>query len=200
MANCCAKRRSRRALFLAGGLALALAACGPAPTGQAPAPQSNPASPIAKTREQLAIEVFEVGGMREQMLKAVRAAVVQSAGDSRLNPIIDEELKAAIGPVADQAAKIYAEEFNAQELTDMAAFFATPGGKAFLARQGKLQDRLQPIGQRFGQDLLLRVVQKAQNQGLLPGAASSPPAPDPAAKAAPSAPKNAPEKSPAEKK
>ena len=181
------------AKVISAAIALSLlGACVPAPPAggaQAPPPQ------IAKSREELALQAFEVGGMREQMLRAVRAAVIQSAGDPRLTTIIDEELKSASGPVADQAAKIYAEEFTAQELTDMVAFFSSPGGKAFLAKQAKLQDRLQPIGQRFGQDLLLRVVQRAQQQGLLPGGAVSPPTPTPAG-APPAKAGAAPEKAP----
>lgn len=157
---------SNRAVFgvlLSIVLTLSAAGCSAPPTNGSPPPAQ-----ITKTREALAKEAFEVGGLQQQITQSTRTALNQMAADTRFAAIVDEELAAAMGPLTESAAAVYAEAFTAQELSDIVAFFNTPSGKAYLAKQGQLVERIQPMSERFGQDLMRRIADRARMAGLGP--------------------------------
>lgn len=166
------------AITVIAALSLAVTGCSQPP--QAPGPAASPAAPVAtvtKTREELAKEAFELSGARQQMVQVMRTSFMQLVGDPRFAGIIDEEIKVGLEPVITEATKIYAEEFSAQELTDMIAFFNTPSGKTFLSKQPLIAEKIQPVGQKFGQELGERIVARAQREGLLPPAETGQPTP-----------------------
>jgi hypothetical protein len=155
--------RTWKSVAMAGlVLSFGLVACAPsAPTPAAPAP-------ITKTREELAQEAFDLSGQRQQIVQAMRAGFMQLVNDPRMAGIVDEEVKSAAEKLSGEAVRVFAEEFTAQELSDMIAFFNSPSGRSYLLKQPTIGEKLSPIGQRIGEEMGRKIVERIQAAGLSP--------------------------------
>lgn len=150
---------ARIVVFVA--LGAVMVACSPPPAGRVDASGSlDPA--LAKTREELAREAFEVGGHQKRMVQVVRQALAPLGNDQRVMAVIDEEVAAAMPKVTEGVAQIYAEQFTAQELSDIVAFFQSSGGRAFLLKQGEIARQVQPLAEDFGRSVTERVVRRVR--------------------------------------
>lgn len=146
----------KRHILLAATLALSPAAAfaqAPAPT-PAPAPEPAP-DRLAKAKEVMALIFPE--GQREAMMRSMlnsmngslRAGLSQMLQGQQLTdaqrPILQafverqqkrsqEQVIAEMPALIDAIARAYARQFSMTELTDLAAFFKTPSGKAYIAK------------------------------------------------------------------
>jgi hypothetical protein len=155
--------RTWKAVAMSGVvLSFGLVACSP-PAAAPPTP-----APITKTRGELAQEAFDLSGQRQQIVQAMRAGFMQLVNDPRMAGIVDEEIKLAADKMATEAVGVFAQEFTAQELSDMIAFFNSPSGKSYLLKQPTIGEKMGPIGQRIGEEMGRKIVERIQAAGLSP--------------------------------
>lgn len=155
-----------RVIFAVITAGVLLSAC--EPPVRAPAPGETSA-PVTKSREELAKEAFEISGQRAFFEETLRAGFVEFQRSPRLQSVFNEELKVSVDQLSQEAMKIYESEFSAQELADMIAFFNTPSGQAYLAKQAVFGERLEPVARTVSVELGRRIATRVQREGLLSG-------------------------------
>ena len=148
----------------AKGLAVGIAAL--ALAGAAPAVSAADAPDAHKLA--LARQLFAGMNMNQLM-----DSVTKSMGDSMLtqlrksNPKLSEEQARAISEAIGESARdvlpkvtermvpLYAQTFSEKELEDSVAFYASPSGKAILAKMPALMSQMGPIMQEITPELIV---------------------------------------------
>jgi uncharacterized protein len=135
--------------FLLGvGVALALA-FSPQPAGAQQPPQAAPLKPVSPSAMQAAKDLLAVKSVSQIYANAI-PNIVQRAKDTflaanlsyqkDLNEVAVVVAQTEAGKdkeIADQMAKIYANDFTEQELKDLTAFYKSPLGQKLLAQEPK---------------------------------------------------------------
>lgn len=158
----------RTALLAASVLAVlgaGMAACTPS----TPAPVAAPAKPaITKTRDELAREVVELSGVRDQIRLMFQTIFASLLSDPRVLTIANEEIDLTVEQFVKEAATMWAQEFTSEELNELVTFYRSPVGRALVSKQPIIGEKMTPIGQRLGAALDQRIGQRLQAAGLTP--------------------------------
>ena len=88
------------------------------------------------------------------------AGIELSDTEAFANILIEEFMAGYIEAVSAEMVTIYVEEFTADELAGIAAFFASPAGQARAAKTGVLARRGAEIGGAVGQQAALAVADR----------------------------------------
>lgn len=79
-----------------------------------------------------------------------------------------EELEKAYreeaGRMVDETARIYARHLSVRELTELAAFYRTPTGKAVLAKMPVIAEESMTAGAAIGADVSAKAIEKARER------------------------------------
>lgn len=143
-------------------------------------PAAKPVDPAAMTAANALVQQMDVRGQIQrsmdqniQMMKsgvALRSMLAQQPGfiqayqanKARFDPALQKAgaiqaeiatkvVRDNIGAVVNEAAKAYARNFSAAELTQIAAFYRTPAGAALLQRQPRVSGEIsQATGRIIG--------------------------------------------------
>ena len=158
----------RPVLTLAAWLAVSLMSA-------APAPAQSPET-IAAAKDLMAVmrssDNFKT--MMPSIMQALKPAIVQG------RPEVDRDFDALVAPllgamnsrldeIIDKVAGIYARNFTAAELREVAAFYRGPTGQKFVQKlPGVMQESL-VVGQQFGQqiagELQKRMIEELRKKG-----------------------------------
>ena len=72
--------------------------------------------------------------------------------------------------LTEHIARIYAEEFSAEEMRQLLAFYDTPVGRKLIARMPSIVMRSQQAGRAWGQQMARKAIerlrQKAKERGI----------------------------------
>ena len=141
----------------------------------APAPAQSPET-IAAAKDLMAVmrssDNFKT--MMPSIMQALKPAIVQG------RPEVDRDFDALVAPllgamnsrldeIIDKVAGIYARNFTAAELREVAAFYRGPTGQKFVQKlPGVMQESL-VVGQQFGQqiagELQKRMIEELRKKG-----------------------------------
>ncbi len=138
-----------------------LLTAGPAPA-QAPSPEALAAARELVTASHAADQIKRVVPLLMQQL---RPAIVQGRPEvdrayDAIAPILLESLNSRFQEFIDLIAPIYANNFTASELHDIAAFYRTPTGQKLMEKLPGVTQQSFAAGQKFGQTLALDVQQR----------------------------------------
>jgi uncharacterized protein len=134
--------------------------CGPpAPAQTTPAPTA-PADAVAAARELVATMnlAAQFRAILPNVMQALKPAIVQDRPEvardfDAVLPTILETILARTDEINDIYATIYARNFTAAELRDIAAFYRTETGQKLLAKLPTVTSEGLVAGQKFGQSL-----------------------------------------------
>ena len=141
----------------------------------APAPAQSPET-VAAAKDLMAVmrssDNFKT--MMPSIMQALKPAIVQG------RPEVDRDFDALVAPllgamnsrldeIIDKVAGIYARNFTAAELREVAAFYRGPTGQKFVQKlPGVMQESL-VVGQQFGQqiagELQQRMIEELRKKG-----------------------------------
>ena len=141
----------------------------------APAPAQSPET-VAAAKDLMAVmrssDNFKT--MMPSIMQALKPAIVQG------RPEVDRDFDALVAPllgamnsrldeIIDKVAGIYARNFTAAELREVAAFYRGPTGQKFVQKlPGVMQESL-VVGQQFGQqiagELQKRMIEELRKKG-----------------------------------
>lgn len=86
--------------------------------------------------------------------------IVLSDPDTFIDILTEEFMDGYLKAMRAEMVTVYVEEFTADELAGIAAFFASPAGQAMAARSGVLAQRGAEIGRTVGQKAALAVADR----------------------------------------
>jgi uncharacterized protein len=120
---------------------------------QSPSPDA-----IAAARELLATMRMadQYKALLPTVLQAMKPAIVQNRPQverdfDAIAPLLVEGMAARLSELIDAAAVVYARNFTADELRDVAAFYRTPTGEKFLQKLPAVTQQSMVMGQKWGQ-------------------------------------------------
>jgi hypothetical protein len=165
--NALSKEVSMRARFslmvglLVSIVFLGLLQAGPgAAQGPAQAPAEAPADAVVAAKELVTSMKLadQLKTLLPIIMQALKPAIVQNRPEverdyDALLPLMLEVTNQRIGEYIDVMATIYARNFTADELRQVAAFYQTPTGRKMLEKLPALTQESMMAGQRFGQAL-----------------------------------------------
>jgi uncharacterized protein len=79
-------------------------------------------------------------------------------------PVIIKGANSRVNEFADKIAAIYANNFTVSELNDLIAFYQSPTGQKFIARQQAIAMASMTVGQQFGQELVADLKQEITDE------------------------------------
>jgi hypothetical protein len=160
-----------RRLSLARYVALFLFVAGPALT-QAP---SNDAMDAARELMVATKSIEAIKAILPAMGNKLKPAIVQGRPEVErqydvILPIVLERFSDRLNEPVDKIAALYARNFSAQELREIAAFYRSSTGQKFVEKQPMLFQEQMAIGGNFGQsvvkDLQGRIVEELRKAGI----------------------------------
>jgi hypothetical protein len=137
---------------------------------------SPPGDSLQAARE--LVKIMDVGAqfraILPNLMQALRPAIVQNRPEvgrdfDALVPMMVDTMLARTNEFSEIYAAIYARNFTAQELRDVAAFYQTETGKKLLAKLPVITNEGMLAGQKLGQqmavDLQQRIVDELRKKG-----------------------------------
>jgi hypothetical protein len=90
------------------------------------------------------------------IIQHMKPAIVQNRPDvardfDAMMPIVQEKMGAHLGELSSAMAAIYANNFTADELRELTAFYKSPTGQKFLQKTPVVAAQTMAAGQKFGQ-------------------------------------------------
>jgi uncharacterized protein len=149
--------------------ALALLAAGPAAWAQSALQTTSTPSPDALAAAHELMTIMKPGDQFKAMLpiliQNLKPAVVQGRPEfekqyDAMMPVFFESAQKRLDELIDSIAVIYASNFTAGELHDVIAFYRTPTGQKFLARQPTIAQQSMAAGQQLGRAIMSDVQQQ----------------------------------------
>lgn len=147
----------------------------PAPAAQAPAPEALAAARELVTTARLA-DAFRA--VMPSMMRTLKPLIAQNRPDverdyETLLPVILKGMDERLDQMLDSVAMIYARNFTAAELNEIVAFYRSPTGQKFVAKQASIMQESMVMGQRWGQavaaELKDRMVEELRKKGYTIG-------------------------------
>jgi hypothetical protein len=145
---------------------------------QPAAAQSTPPPEDAMQAARELVKIMDVGAqfraILPNLMQALRPAIVQNRPEvgrdfDALVPMMVDTMLARTNEFSEIYAVIYARNFTAQELRDVAAFYRTETGKKLLAKLPVITNEGMLAGQKLGQqmavDLQQRMVDELRKKG-----------------------------------
>jgi uncharacterized protein len=138
--------------------------------------QTPPAPPPSAETLTAARELIQVTNATEQfkavlpvLFQNLKAAVVQNRPEvekqyDAMIPVFNQKAAQRLDELANAMATIYARTFTADELHDIAAFYRSPTGQKFIARQQSIVQQSMALGQQFGREVANDVQQEINGQ------------------------------------
>ena len=160
--------------IVAACLAIYLFAAGPA------LPQSSsPSDAMAAARELLTTIRFidQFKAVLPIIAQNLKPAIVQNRPEAErefdaVMPKLMEGMGTRLNELAEQTAVIYANNFSADELRQITAFFRTPTGVKYLEKLPLITQQSMAAGQSFGQSVAIelrnRITDEMQKRGTTP--------------------------------
>jgi uncharacterized protein len=128
--------------------------------GPAQAPAEAPADAVAAAKELVTTMRLaeQLKTLLPIIMQGLKPAIVQNRPEverdyDALLPLMLEVTNQRIGEYIEVMATIYARNFTADELRQVAAFYQTPTGRKMLEKLPSLTQESMMAGQRFGQAL-----------------------------------------------
>jgi uncharacterized protein len=146
-------------------IALALAAASPAKA------QTPPAAPSPETLA-AARELIQVTHATDQfkiilptLFQNLKAAIVQNRPEvekayDAMIPIFNRKAEQRLDELITVMATVYANNFTADEIHDITAFFRSPTGQKFIQRQQTILQQSLAAGQQFGREVASDIQQE----------------------------------------
>lgn len=158
------RSRALAAMFALTLLAPALAAQAPSPT------KASSAAGPGEARMTLALRVLELSRASESIVTAIETGMPAQRASSPDLPseffdLMVTKAKAGADSLARLLAPVYADLFTEQELTDLVKFYESPLGQRMAELQPQIFVRSSEIGQKWGMQLGLAVMQELVNSG-----------------------------------
>jgi uncharacterized protein len=99
------------------------------------------------------------------LIQNMKQAIVQGRPEvekqyDAMMPAFNESAQKRVNELTETLATIYASNFTADELQDLAAFYRTPTGQKFLARQAAIAQQSMAAGQQLGRAVMSDVQQQ----------------------------------------
>jgi uncharacterized protein len=103
------------------------------------------------------------------ILQQLKPAIVQNRPAverdyDQAMPLIVESANQQLGKLAEAIAIIYANNFTADELRQVTAFFNTPAGAKFREKTGVIAQQSMAMGQKFGEQLMQDVQTRMKDE------------------------------------
>lgn len=119
-----------------------------------------------------AVQLLEVASTFEQMMVDLSPVVAEGmANQLRLSPsetqrlqqILAEEFRASTPEMVSGIADVYAG-LTEPQLRELVAFLRSPSGRAFVDMQNSAQSALDQLGERVGEQVGLRALQRLEQE------------------------------------
>jgi uncharacterized protein len=160
-----------RHAIVAALAALVLLAVSPVAQAQTPAPSQTAPAPspeaLAAAHELMTVmkPADQFKAILPVLIQNLKQAVVQGRPEmaqqyDAMMPVFNESAQKRVNDLIDTIAVIYASNFTADELRDVTAFYRTPTGQKFLARQPAIAQQSMTAGMQLGRDVANDVQQK----------------------------------------
>jgi hypothetical protein len=141
----------------------------------APAPAQSPDA-IKAAKDLMAVmhSADNFKAMMPSIMQALKPAVVQGRPEverdfDALVPVLLGAMNSRLDDMIDKIAGVYANNFTAAELNEVAAFYRGPTGQKFVQRLPGIMQASLTIGQQFGQqlagDLRQRMIEELRKKG-----------------------------------
>jgi len=94
--------------------------------------------------------------MLPMIIQHLKPAIVQNRADvardfDAMMPVVQEKMGTRLGELSNAIAAIYANNFTADELRELTAFYKSPAGQKFLQKTPVVAAQTMAAGQKFGQ-------------------------------------------------
>jgi hypothetical protein len=160
-------RHGTIAALIVALITMAFCAASPARAQTAtPSPES-----LAAARELMAVmkPADQFKAILPVIIQNMKQAIVQGRPEiekqyDAMMPAFNESAQKRVKELAETLATIYASNFTADELHDLTAFYRTPTGQKFLARQPAIAQQSLVAGQALGRDVMSDVQQQMNGQ------------------------------------
>jgi hypothetical protein len=141
--------------------------------------QSPPPDALAAARELLTTIRFidQFKAVLPLIAQNLKPAIVQNRPEAErefdtIMPQLMDSMGARLAELSEQTAIIYANNFSADELRQITAFFRTPTGEKYLQKLPLITQQSMAAGQRFGQSVAIelrnRITDEMQKRGASP--------------------------------
>ena len=99
------------------------------------------------------------------LIQNLKQAIVQGRPEvekqyDTMMPVFNDSAQKRVDELIETIATIYASNFTADELHDLTAFYRTPTGQKFLARQAAIAQQSMAAGQQLGRAVMSDVQQQ----------------------------------------
>jgi uncharacterized protein len=117
-------------------------------------------SPDAETAARELIDTMKLPDQFKELLPAIiqqlKPAIVQDRADvardfDAMMPMVQQKMGTRLGELSNAIAAIYADNFTADELRALTAFYKSPAGQKFLQKTPVIAAQTMAAGQKFGQ-------------------------------------------------
>jgi hypothetical protein len=135
-------------------------------------------SPDAEAAAHELIDTMKLPDQFKEMLPAIiqqlKPVIVQNRADiardfDAMMPLVQEKMGARLGELSNAIATIYANNFSADELRELTAFYKSPAGQKFLQKTPAVAAQTMAAGRKFGQaaaaDAQKQMTDELRNKG-----------------------------------
>jgi hypothetical protein len=156
--------------MMAACVTMCLLAAAPA-RAQAPDPEA-----VTAARELLTTMRFsdQFKAILPTVIQALKPAIAQNRPEverdfDAITPLMLDGMSSRVNELGEATAAIYAANFTAAELRDLAAFYRTPTGQKLLQKVPSITQQSMAMGQKFGQsvagELQGRITEELRKRG-----------------------------------
>jgi hypothetical protein len=164
-----------RLLRVTGILVVVMWLAAPLARAQTAAPSPSPDA-LATARELITTIRFvdQFKALMPALMTTLKPAIVQGRSEvardyDALVPVMLEAFQARFSELSEAVAIVYANNFTADDLRALIAFYKTPVGQKFLAKTPTLTQQSMLAGQKFGQsvsaELSQRMIEELRKKG-----------------------------------
>jgi hypothetical protein len=146
-------------------IVIAVAAASPARAQTPPAAPSPEALAAAHQLMTVMKPAEQFKAIMPVLIQNMKQAIVQGRPEvekqyDAMMPAFNESAQKRVNELTETLATIYASNFTADELRDLAAFYGTPTGQTLLARQAAIAQQSMAAGQALGRAVASDVQQQ----------------------------------------
>jgi hypothetical protein len=122
--------------------------------------QAQSPNPDAATAARELVNTMKLADQFKAILPTIfqhlKPAIVQNRPEvgrdfDAMAPILLDKMNGRLGELVDAVVLVYAGNFTATELRDLAAFYQTPTGQKLLQKTATVTQQTMLVGQKFGQ-------------------------------------------------
>ena len=137
-------------------------------------PASNDGLSVARELITVTRATEQIKQMLPTIMQALKPAIVQGRPQverdyDAVMPLLLDAMGSRIGEMTDQMAQVYARNFTADEMRQLAMFYRGPLGQKFLEKMPTVMQESMSVGQAFGQriagELRSRMIEELRKKG-----------------------------------